>query len=215
MDSPVSTPPLRARPRFPRPTLWILGAAWLTAVTAGFVSLFDYSVGPGAAVAPPARWPAEAPVVLDPARPTLLLFAHPQCPCTRATITELDRLMAHGRDRLVARVLFYDDPRLASRWERSKLAEHAARIPGVQPQADPLGATARLFGAETSGSAVLYAPDGRLLFHGGITASRGHEGDNAGAAAIVDLVGGEVAEVRTTAVYGCALVGPEPLKRAR
>jgi hypothetical protein len=76
-----------------------------------------------------------------------------------------------------------------------------------------MGETARAFGAKTSGFTALYAPDGRLLFHGGITASRGHEGDSAGAAAIVDFVVLGTASVRNTAVYGCGLVGPEARPR--
>lgn len=191
------------------------GAGWLAAVTAGFVSMFHYSAEPAAIATPPARWPTQAPLSLDPLRPTLVLFAHPHCPCTRATLAELDRVMARCVDRLAATVLFYKDPQLGPRWERTELWDHAASIPGVRPLADPLGETARVFGAMTSGLAVLYAPDGHLMFHGGITASRGHEGDNAGAEAIIDLVASGTGAFRTSEVYGCALVGPEPQEKAR
>jgi hypothetical protein len=183
-------------------------AVWLALVTAGFTTLLEYDATPGETAEPPARWPSAAPVGRDPSRPTLVLFAHPHCPCTRATVAELDRVMARCAGRLAASVLFYADPELGREWERTELWNHAASIPGVRAEADPLGEAARRFGAETSGSVVLYAPDGGLLFHGGITASRGHEGDSAGAAAILALVAGETTATRCTPVYGCALRAP-------
>jgi len=188
--------------------IWLGGAAWLAAVAAGFALLVRYGAEPGTIAAPPARWPTDAPVRLDPRRPTMVLFAHPHCPCTAATLAELERLMASCADRLAVCVMFYADPELGAGWERTGTWKHAATIPGVHLLADPLGKTARAFGAMTSGSAVLYAPDGQLLFHGGITAARGHQGDNAGAAAILDHVTGRSGALRTTEVYGCALVSP-------
>jgi hypothetical protein len=147
-------------------------------------------------------------VPLDAARPTLVLFAHPLCPCTAATMAELDRVMARCDGRVAATVLFYADEKLAPHWEHTDLWKHAAAIPGVRAAADRLGAAARTFGALTSGTVVLYAPDGRLLFHGGITGARGHEGDNAGAAAVVAAASGGDAPPRTTPVYGCELTTP-------
>ena len=66
---------------------------------------------------------------------------------------------------------------------------------------------ARRYGAATSGYAVLYAPDGRLAFAGGITAGRGHEGDNAGEDAILDAINSGPAGGCPTRmpVFGCAL----------
>jgi hypothetical protein len=68
------------------------------------------------------------------------------------------------------------------------------------------GALARRFGAETSGYVLLYDAGGRLLFRGGITAGRGHAGDNAGMSAVVALVRGESISQAQTPVYGCSLL---------
>ncbi|HEX5050311.1 MAG TPA: hypothetical protein VFZ65_00935 [Planctomycetota bacterium] len=181
------------------------GALWLAVVMAGFVSLFRYSAEPGGLQAPPSQWPTRAPIHLDATRPTLVLFAHPHCPCTRATIAELDRLMAMCAGGLVAHVIFYADPQFGEGWERTALWEHAGRIPGVHVLADAMGAAARAFCAQTSGCTLVYAPDGRLLFYGGITGARGHEGDNPGVSAIVEIASGSWGPVRTSAVYGCEL----------
>jgi len=67
------------------------------------------------------------------------------------------------------------------------------------------GREARLFGITTSGSVALFDQSGALLFHGGITPSRGHEGDNAGCAALTSLLAGRASAIRTTPVYGCSI----------
>ena len=71
------------------------------------------------------------------------------------------------------------------------------------------GREARLFGAATSGQTMVYGRNGHLLFSGGITAARGHYGDNAGASAIGALLEQPTPQSgRKTAVYGCALFAP-------
>jgi hypothetical protein len=144
-------------------------------------------------------------------RPTLLVFAHPQCPCTRATIGELDRIVARCSTKLRTIVIVLNLPELGDEWNHSDLWDSAARIPGVELRADRDGVLASQFGVETSGEALLYAADGQLAFQGGITAARGHSGDNAGAESIVQLALGHTPECNSTPVYGCRLCcTPEP-----
>jgi hypothetical protein len=87
------------------------------------------------------------------------------------------------------------------------LWRQAAAIPGVTVHSDDGGVETRRFHAETSGYTVLYDPRGNLLFQGGITSSRGHEGDNAGRTALESLVQGKVFSQVRTSVYGCSLLG--------
>ncbi|HEX3447903.1 MAG TPA: hypothetical protein VHS97_06590, partial [Isosphaeraceae bacterium] len=71
---------------------------------------------------------------------------------------------------------------------------------------DSGGEEAARFGARTSGLVALYAPDGRLHFRGGITGSRGHEGDNAGQQALLGLIQGNPSSLPCeTPVFGCPL----------
>ncbi len=64
---------------------------------------------------------------------------------------------------------------------------------------------AAAFGAETSGQVFLYDAQGSLRFSGGITESRGHVGDNAGRAAVEQLLQGKAPVKTRTPVFGCSL----------
>jgi hypothetical protein len=78
---------------------------------------------------------------------------------------------------------------------------------------DADGSEARRFGAETSGHTLLFDPNGSLLFSGGITASRGHAGRNAGESAIIAAVNGKRTDRTGTPVFGCSLIS-QPGKEA-
>ena len=192
-----------------RQFLWVaLIAGWVVAIGMGGLRLIRYESAAGAQANPPSHWPDETRVVRKPGQPTLVLLIHPQCPCTRATIGELARLMTDCQGRLSATVFVIRPPGVAADWEKTHLWASAAAIPGVTVLTDEDGRQAQRFGAFTSGQAELYAPDGTLLFSGGITESRGHSGDNAGRSAITELVlhrPATIAAAAHTPVYGCPL----------
>jgi hypothetical protein len=194
-----------------RPWLGVAGPAlvWLTAVTLGFVALGRYSTTPGEPTAASVQWPATSPLSRAPSgRFTLLLFAHPKCPCTRATMGELAILMARNMARVEAQVLFVRPPGVGPDWERTDLWDKAAKIPGVRVRADDGGVEAVRFGATTSGDVFLYDAGGGLRFAGGITASRGQAGDNAGRSAVEALLAGGSDATARTPTYGCRLLAP-------
>ena len=194
-------------PRHKRTRLVLFTAVtlWLLVVGGGLSVLWGYENTPGVAADPPRRWPADSRIRLAPDRATLVMLAHPHCPCTRASVGELASLMAQSQGRLTAYVLFLKPAGFAEDWEKTDLWRSAADIPGVIPVVDEEGAEARRFHAVTSGQTLLYGADGRLLFSGGITASRGHSGDNAGRSAIASLVNTGRAERDETFVFGCPL----------
>jgi hypothetical protein len=113
--------------------------------------------------------------------------------------------MARCEGRLSARVLFDRPPGLAESWVHSDLWREAESIPGVVPMVDDGAGLAHRFGARTSGQAVLYGPDGRLEFRGGITGARGHSGGNAGRTAVIACVTGGSPALARAPVFGCAL----------
>jgi hypothetical protein len=136
--------------------------------------------------------------------PTLVMLAHPRCPCTRASIAELARLAASvGREGMIGYVLFYRAEDADAAWAETDLWNSAAAIPGIRVEPDVGGRLAEAFGAVTSGQVVLYDAAGRLVFSGGITGARGHEGDNRGRDAIEHFFERGLVLESTTAVFGC------------
>jgi hypothetical protein len=89
-------------------------------------------------------------------------------------------------------------------WLEGPLLEDCRRIDSrILP--DPDGRLAASLGGLTSGHVVLYDANGRLRYQGGITASRGHEGTNAGELAVIDALRGGTADTRSLPVFGCPI----------
>lgn len=186
-------------------------ALWLPAVGYGISVMWSYATTPGHPAEPPRFWPAGTSIPLREGRSTLLIFAHPQCECTRATLGELAIVMAQANNKLDADVFFYLPTAENNTWARTELWSAAEEIPNVHAFEDRDAEMARRFGVFTSGQALLYGADGLLLFKGGITAFRGHSGDNAGRSVITALVQGRVPSMNrlpiVTRVFGCSLRG--------
>jgi hypothetical protein len=180
---------------------------WGIAVIAGMAAMMRYQMTPGGATAAPGRWPAHTSINRDTSRYTLVVTLHPYCPCSNASLSELALLMARAEDHVAARVIFVDPAAAPRGWAHSQLWRKAAAIPGVTVAADRDGRDARAFAATTSGDCLLYDAGGGLLFAGGITDGRGHEGDNAGLDSILAILRNTAPPARKTPVYGCQLAG--------
>lgn len=74
------------------------------------------------------------------------------------------------------------------------------------------GSEAARFHAQTSGYIPLYDRDGRLMFQGGITMSRGHSGDNPGRSALEGLSSEHISNRGKTPVFGCSLFAAQSQK---
>jgi hypothetical protein len=199
-------------------TAWLLGiltGLWLCLVAGGLLLLMAYASREGLRGAVPQQWPREADFDLADSRGTLLVFVHPHCPCSRATIDELAWVLTRCGERLDCHVLLVQPAGTADDWIEGKLASAAAAIDGVVVEADPQGRMATLFGARTSGHVMLYDKAGQLLFEGGITPSRGHRGSNIGRQRLVTLSHASANDrsspsAQPTCVFGCPLLAPQP-----
>ena len=185
----------------------IITVLWLSGIVTGMAFIIQYANRPGSVGAVPGQWPADSRIVLDANRPTLIMFAHPQCPCTRASMDELDRLAANCQGRFSAQVWFIKPAGTKADWKDTDLWHKAAAIPGVTVFCDDGEVESQRFQAETSGQVVLYNQDGQLLFHGGITMARGHAGDNPGRSALEAMLTHQPASLAQTPVFGCPLFG--------
>jgi hypothetical protein len=185
-------------------TTSLFAITWIAAVAFGMRVLFHYENTPGRVGAVFQAWPA-AQIERATDRPTLVMLAHPHCPCTAASVGELAQVMARLQGKVAAYVLFVKPKEAGPDWDNTSLRRSAEAIPGVKVVYDPDGVEASRFGAETSGHTLLFGADGRLLFSGGITASRGHAGDNAGESAIVAILNNQTPARTQTLVFGCSL----------
>jgi hypothetical protein len=177
--------------------------AWVVALCAGFVALWGYAATPAAVHSPPQTWPADLPSSAG-GRWTLLMFLHPRCPCSQASLHELERLQARAPEELSVRIVFVSPRGSLDEWQQTPLVRRAKSLPQASVEFDRGGELARALCGTTSGEALLYDPRGRLAYHGGITAARGHEGDNPGASAILNHLAGRAAEPNAPA-FGCPL----------
>lgn len=182
-----------------------LTALWLVGVGSGTAALWRYSMTPGDPAAAPAVWPELASIHRTEGAYTLVMLVHPHCSCSRASVGELAKLMTRLGDAAEAYVLFMKPGEFEEGWEKTDLWRRVEEIPGVTAVLDEEGRGAARFGAKTSGQVVLFDPAGRLLFAGGITGGRGHEGDNIGASRLVSLVTQGRADSEQASVYGCEL----------
>ena len=190
----------------------ILGAGavlWVALLASGIATLATYANTPGPVThAAPVEWPLSSSLARLPGQPTLVMVLHPHCPCSRATVGELAVLMARTGGAKTAHVLFHRPEGVAADWHQTALWSDASAIPGVTVAIDAGGTESRRFGIATSGHTLLYDGDGRLQFSGGITAARGHSGDNAGRSALTALLQHRPPDRQVTSVFGCSLIEP-------
>ncbi len=189
----------------PKGVVWIFGVLWLISIGVGLGIMLSYENAPGVALPPPPTWPGTSTIQPVASLPTLLMSVHPHCPCTRASLGELAVLLARCKGRVSTYVLFYAPTALEKDWAKTDLWKSAEMIPGVTPVVDPDGFEAHKFHLTISGQSALYDRNGKRIFYGGITPSRGHSGDNVGRSTIESLLIRGRAATEMTAAFGCEL----------
>src|SRR5262245_46469641 len=120
-----------AKPRSFKAVLTAVILMWFAGICYGAVKLLNYNFTPAPPPHASAVWPPDSSLVAQPSKFTLVMVAHPQCPCTEATLSELEIIMARFHDRLRAEVLFIQPEGMTEDWVKSKLWKHAATIPGA------------------------------------------------------------------------------------
>jgi hypothetical protein len=190
---------------------WPLFAAalWLCLCAIGLSMVWLHAGAPSALGAPTTIAPS-APS-LDPAsdRPTLVMFAHPKCPCTRASAAQIARLQARFPHAFALRFVLFEPRGADVSWRGTALEGLLASLQDATIIRDVDGELTRRAGAETSGLVALYSVEGKTLFWGGVTPSRGHEGASDGIDALASILRGEAAPTSRTPVFGCAILPRE------
>ena len=109
----------------------LFAITWIASVAFGMRVLFHYENTPGRVGALSQAWPA-AQIERATDRPTLVMLAHPHCPCTAASVGELAQIMARLEGRVAAYVLFVKPKGAGRDWEDTDLRRSAEAIPGVK-----------------------------------------------------------------------------------
>jgi hypothetical protein len=200
-------------------TRCFLTSAAVLSVALGWYQLIHFSSTPGAQFAAPAHWPGEILLSRTAGLPLLLVFVHPRCSCTPATLRQLDSMLQSTQAAVQVALVVYGSKTVSSKAfspdasnPEAPISEPAisSSLLHVQSQVvpDPGGLLARRFGAATSGEIVLYAADGHLLFQGGITPMRSQVGAGPGADALSNALTTGAAQFRHASVFGCPIFLP-------
>jgi hypothetical protein len=179
---------------------------WLGLIGLGYSKLLHYSFAEGNSSQAPRHLPpalAHKSAVGTP-RPQLILALHPRCPCSRATVRELAKILTQAPNAADVVVLSYLPRTSKEDWMNGVLLEECRHL-NCQIRPDVDGQVAASLGSLTSGTVALYDAKGRLRYRGGITAARGHEGDNMGAHAVVDILLGTRESFASMPVLGCPI----------
>jgi len=192
--------------------VWLLTLFfWLGLIGVGYAWLLHYSFAPGKTNTAPRRLPPDLALAKPSTRAQLFVALHPRCPCSRATVRELAKIQNCAAAATDITVLIYKPADAPDSWVEGALLDDCRRMK-CQVRPDPEGRLATSLGSLTSGGVVLYDRNGSLRYQGGITASRGHEGDNTGERAVIEILRGSRQTYRTMPVFGCP-IQPEPTNR--
>lgn len=181
---------------------------WFLLIAVGYLHFSVYEGRPSLRAEHPQTFPEHSALKASRTEDTLLMFIHPKCPCTSASLNELAVLSSRCNGKLNAIAVFVKPEGAPDGWEHTDYWTRAQRIPGVRVFLDECSNEAKTFGALTSGETFLYNRDGKLVFSGGITGGRGHEGDNQGLDSVTGIISKTDMRCTNTNTYGCALNGP-------
>lgn len=183
----------------------LLLALMLSAGLGGLVLLTDYAYrpsAPGEMIA--LRWP-ETLAADAPKNQCIVLFYHPHCPCTRATAATLTRLQTQLPPSTAIIAYAYCPKEESDAWIESSTTARLRDDMQAVIHIDRDAQVCRNFGVATSGHILAYDEAGELVFRGGITPSRGHEGICAGAETLCRCLRHDVVGLKTWPVFGCRI----------
>lgn len=168
-----------------------VGFAWLIAVGFGWNLAMKYETTPGRA--------AERVAVASTSKTTpftCVIFAHPQCPCTRATLVAMRAVEEAHPGRIACQIF------IAGSGDGENLTL-AKSIPGATVETTSAHSVRTRFDAQTSGQTLVFDRQGKLVFSGGITPGRGVDDPRFALKIFEEILDGR--PPKSSPVYGCAL----------
>ena len=177
-------------------------------IVSGSVKILDYSNRPGESGDVPERILKlnELENALSPSAPTLLLFLHPHCPCTKATIKNLDSVLNTSPDTVNFYAVAFCPLDETEQWVQSPIMNTLIEDLDAKVIIDHGSEISSAFGIKCSGHILLYSDRGELQFDGGITSSRGHEGYCLPQNDLQKILSNDAEQPVHWPVFGCPLV---------
>lgn len=187
--------------------LFLIMAIWLAAVTVGFYTLLSYSFTTKPLTLSDKVWPMKSKLIHGD-KPALVMFLHPYCPCSKASLNQLMQLLTkQNLENIKINFVFYKPSQDYSEWQKGTLWSIAETIPGANLIIDKDGKEFKNFHPGSSGDVFFYDTKGHLVFRGGITPERGHMGPNFGESQLKRAINGKYDNLSIFPVLGCSLTG--------
>jgi hypothetical protein len=184
---------------------WGLLVASLASASLGWMWLLEHAFRPTATRDFVAQWPCGARPVPAEADTRIIVFAHPYCPCTRATLDQLDQSLTRFPHNTFVRVVFTTAGLHGRDIAESGLVAFARRMPRVDVYLDETAEETLRFQARVSGEVLAFDRSGNCQFHGGLTSGRGHRGESTGQRQLERVAVGDSTAPFIGPVYCCVL----------
>jgi len=187
---------------------------WSFLVVLGYGAMVFYSAAPAKSSAGVGHFPLATSISVNPLSLrtdglTLITFLHPQCPCSRATVSELQNLLSRkpGLENVpISAFAVVSRPSGCNEsFARGAIVDSLKDIANLTVVIDRDDIESQRFGAVTSGQTLLFDKSGKCIFNGGITRARGEIGENAGTESLTRLIVGNRTAIEKTPVFGCSL----------
>lgn len=180
---------------------------WLVAVCFSIAWFSKYESTAGAIGPQNRAWPASTTLPRNLNGPTIVLFLHPKCPCSTASIRQLFEFTDGVKDAAIVTVLVLPTGTDES-FAQGPVIDLLEREYQHRPIVDREGKEAELFGAQTSGQAYAYGLEARLLFCGGLTPARGQTGYTPSLHKLRTALQHRDSGPTSCPVFGCPLQNP-------
>jgi hypothetical protein len=187
--------------------------SWVGAVFWVMSLIGRYEGTPGEAATVPTQWPQNCSIKPNPAKQTLLFFLHPRCACSLASMQEFKHALQHfartanlSSENIDINCVFTCPDTNYTEWTNTVLVNRAREIPDATIRFDRNGTIINQFHVTTSGHVLLYSKNGKLMYSGGVTLARGHEGNNKNREAFENAMSDSTTSSDECPVFGCKLL---------
>lgn len=151
-------------------------------------------------------FPQKSKLVLDQTLPTLILFLHPKCTCSKASVEEI-KIIKSSIKKEFKLIAVVQTASLKLTDELEKLKEELSTLPHSTIVNDSYSFETNLFSVKTSGQIYIYSSFGELIYTGGSTSSRGTSSPSELRRTIASILetNKKPHQLITKSIYGCEM----------